>query len=68
VSGYPVSTLAVRMAVLIRMTERGLTREEPADLAGMTLGCVLEAGLPSSVERHVLPWRSAGRLAQSPDQ
>jgi hypothetical protein len=43
------------MAVLIRMTGRGFTREEPADLAGMTPGCVLEAGLPSSAERHVLP-------------
>lgn len=46
-SGYPGSLLAVRMAALIRMTERGLTREELADLAGMTPACVLEVGLHS---------------------
>jgi hypothetical protein len=33
------------MAVLIRMTERGLTREELAELAGMTPIAVLEVVL-----------------------
>jgi transcriptional regulator with XRE-family HTH domain len=39
------------MAALIRMTERGLTREELADLAGMTPTCVLKVGLHSPPER-----------------
>jgi hypothetical protein len=39
------------MAALIRMTERCLTREELADLAGMTPACVLEVGLHSPSER-----------------
>jgi hypothetical protein len=49
-SEYPASRLALRMAVLIRMTERGLTREELADLTGLTPLTVLEVYLHTPAE------------------
>jgi hypothetical protein len=59
-SGYRGSFMALRMAVLIRMRERGLTAEELADLTGMTPAAVLETGLHSPTERErlavVLGW------------
>jgi len=50
VSDYPGSRLALRMAVLIRMTQRGLTREELADLTGLTPITVLEVCLHTPAE------------------
>ena len=64
-SGYAVSTLAVRMAVLIRTTERGRTREELAGLAEITPSCVWRSACTRHRSGHGLPWRSAGRLTTS---
>ena len=62
-SWYPGSRLARRMAVLIRMNERGLKRDELADLTGMTPGLVLEVYLHTPAERA----RLAVALGWPPD-
>ena len=51
VSGYRGSFMALRMVVLTRMRERGLTPEELADLTGMTPTTVLETSLHSPAEQ-----------------
>ena len=43
--GYAGSLLALRMSVLIRMNEGGMTRQELADATGMTALTVLEVYL-----------------------
>lgn len=62
-SWYPGSRWARRMAALIRMHERGLTRGELAGLTGMTPGLVLEVYLHTPAERA----RLAVALGWPPD-
>jgi hypothetical protein len=53
IGGYAHSRLALRMSVLIRMNDRGMTRQELADATGLTALTVLEAYLhtPEQLKR-----------------
>ncbi len=61
--GYAHSRLALRMSVLIRMNDRGMTRQELADATGMTTLTVLEAYLHTSEQLK----RLAAVLSWPPD-
>jgi hypothetical protein len=60
--GYAGSRLALRMSVLLRMSERGMTRQELADAAGLDLDLDLDFDLPGDGRRGAGGTSKPGRL------